>query len=65
MIEEPISKSELGNHLLGACDILRGPINAAVEQLDREGLAIGNADEFSDLLDRTEHYGKFSHGKSS
>ena len=27
MIEEPISKSELGNHLLGACDILRGPIN--------------------------------------
>lgn len=27
MTEEPISKSELGNHLLGACDILRGPIN--------------------------------------
>ena len=27
MPEEPISKSELGNHLLGACDILRGPIN--------------------------------------
>lgn len=27
MPEEPISKSELGNHLFGACDILRGPIN--------------------------------------
>lgn len=27
MPEEAISKSELGNHLLGACDILRGPIN--------------------------------------
>lgn len=27
MPDESISKSELGNHLLGACDILRGPIN--------------------------------------
>lgn len=25
--KEELSKSELGNHLLGACDILRGPIN--------------------------------------
>lgn len=27
MSDETLSKSELGNHLLEACNILRGPIN--------------------------------------